>query len=112
MGTNGSRRSDDMRLYDFATARASRPAHAASTENDGASFDNVYEIETARRARSARIPLSVYEEMEAAAALYEELSEEGRQIRYTHLCDLDGNVIRRLTLREAIAIDTDPDNAA
>jgi hypothetical protein len=109
-----------MRLYDFATARASRPAHAASTENDGASFDNVYEIETARRARSARIPLSVYEEMEAAAALYEELSEEGRQIRYTqlgnrvvaHLCDLDGNVIRRLTLREAIAIDTDPDNAA
>jgi hypothetical protein len=109
-----------MRLYDFATARASRPAHAASTENDGASFDNVYEIETARRARSARIPLSVYEEMEAAAALYEELSEEGRQIRYTqlgnrvvaHLCDLDGNVIRRLTLREAIAIDTDPDDAA
>jgi hypothetical protein len=109
-----------MRLYDFATARASRPAHAASTENDGASFDNVYEIETARRARSARIPLSVYEEMEAAAALYEELSEEGRQIRYTqlgnrvvaHLCDLDGNVIRRLTLREAIAIDTDPENAA
>jgi hypothetical protein len=109
-----------MRLYDFATAMASRPARAASTENDGASFDNVYEIETARRARSARIPLSVYEEMEAAAALYEELSEEGRQIRYTqlgnrvvaHLCDLDGNVIRRLTLREAIAIDTDPDNAA
>jgi hypothetical protein len=58
--------------------------------------------------------------MEAAAALYEELYEEGHQIRYSqlgkrvvaHLRDLDGNVIRRLTLREAIARDHDPENAA
>jgi hypothetical protein len=109
-----------MRLYDFAAARASRPAPRASTENETASFGRVYEIETARRARNARIPLSVYEEMEAAAALYEELYEEGHQIRYSqlgnrvvaHLRDLDGNVIRRLTLREAIAMDHDPENAA
>jgi hypothetical protein len=109
-----------MRVYDFAAAKASRPARRARMENDGASFGNVYEIETARRARNARIPLSVQEEMEAAAELYEELYEEGRQIRYAqlgsrvvaHLCDLDGNVIRRLTLREAIAMDHDPETAA
>jgi hypothetical protein len=63
----------------------------------------------------------VYEEMEAAAALYEELYEEGHQIRYSqlgskvvaHLCDLDGNVVRRLSLLEAIAMDhDDPETAA
>ena len=109
-----------MRLYDFAAARASRPARPASTESDRASYGKVYEIETARRARTAHVPISVHDEMDAAAALYEELYDEGRQIRYSqiggrvvaNLCDLDGNVIRRLTMREAIGLADNPDTAA
>jgi hypothetical protein len=109
-----------MNVYDFAAARAKRPPRAA-TQDTKASFGKVYEIETARRARSTRIPLDVYEEMEAAAALYDELEDEGRQIRFTQLggrvvaslCDLDGNVLRPLTLREAIGMgQTGPDTAA
>lgn len=110
-----------MQLYDFAAARAHRPLRATTVENDGATFGNVHEIEIARRARSARLPLSLYEEMEAANALYEELHDEGRQIRFTqiggrvvaHLCDLDGNVLRGMSLREAIGMDDDdPETAA
>ena len=110
-----------MNVYDFAAARAKRPLRAASQENDKASFGKVYEIETARRAKGARIPFDVVEEMEAAAALYEELHEEGRQVRYTQLggrvvaslCDLDGNVLRPLTLREAIGMgQSGPETAA
>jgi hypothetical protein len=110
-----------MNVYDFAAARAKRPLRAAPQENDKASFGKVYEIETARRARGARIPLDVLEEMEAAAALFEDLHEEGRQIRYTQLggrvvaslCDLDGNVLRPLTLREAIGMgQSGPETAA
>jgi hypothetical protein len=110
-----------MNVYDFAAARAKRPPRTATQENDNASFGKVYEIETARRARGARIPLDVVEEMEAAAALYEELHEEGRQVRYTQLggrvvaslCDLDGNVLRPLTLREAIGMgQSGPETAA
>ncbi len=109
-----------MNVYDFAAARAKRPARAASQDTK-ASFGKVYEIETARRARSTHIPLDVYEEMEAAAALYDELEDEGRQIRFTQaggrvvasLCDLDGNILRPLTLREAIGMGhTGPDTAA
>ena len=109
-----------MNVYDFAAARARRPQRVAS-EDKTASFGKVYEIETARRARGARIPVDVVEEIEAAAALYEELHEEGRQVRYTQLggrvvaslCDLDGNVLRPLTLREAIGMgQTGPETAA
>ena len=110
-----------MNVYDFAAARAKRPARAADPEDNKAGFGKVYEIETARRARGARIPLDVYEEMEAAARLYDELQDEGRQIRYTQLggrvvaslCDLDGNVLRPLTLREAIGMgQSGPETAA
>jgi hypothetical protein len=110
-----------MNVYDFAAARAKRPQRAATPENSKAGFGKVYEIETARRARCARIPLDVSEEMEAAARLYEDLREEGRQIRYAqiggrvvaNLCDLEGNVLRALTLREAIGMgQTGPETAA
>lgn len=101
-----------MKVYDFAAARARRPRRAATPESSQASFGNVYEIETARRARGTRLPLEVYEEMEAAARLWTELQDEGCEIRYTRrggrvvasLCDLDGNVLRPLTLREAIGM--------
>ena len=101
-----------MKVYDFAAARAKRPQRAATPENSKAGFGKVYEIETARRARGAQIPLEVLEEMEAAARLWAELQDEGCEIRYARrggrvvasLCDLDGNVLRPLTLREAIGM--------
>lgn len=107
-----------MKVYDLAAARAKRPVRA--TTNDSPSFGKVYEIETARRARGARIPLDVVEEMEAAAGLYERLHAEDRQVRYAQhggrvvatLCDLDGNVVRPLSLREAIGMDLGPETAA
>lgn len=108
-----------MQVHNLAAARAQRPARA-TTEDDTASFGKVHQIETARRAREARIPFSVYEEMEAAHALFEELGDQGLQVRFSQLggriaaslCDLDGNVVRPLSLREAISMDIDPETAA
>jgi hypothetical protein len=109
-----------MNVIDFAAARALRPPRRTDQENEKASFGKVYEIETARRARSARIPSSVQEEMEAAAALYDELADEDLQIRFSEaggrvvakLCDADGGVVRRLSLLDVLALDVDPETAA
>ena len=107
-----------MKVPNLAAARAERPARKADTE-ETPSFGKVYEIETARRARNARIPYSVYQEMEAADALFEELAGQGLQVRFSQLgrvaaslCDEDGNVVRPLSLREAIGMDIDPETAA
>ncbi|MEA2178268.1 MAG: hypothetical protein QOG77_1565 [Solirubrobacteraceae bacterium] len=99
-------------VYDFAAARAQRPARRQTPENSKASFGKVYEIETARRARGARIPVSVQDEMDAATAMFDELQDEDRQVRFDQvggrvvatLCDLDGNVVRPLSLSEAIGM--------
>jgi hypothetical protein len=111
-----------MKVHDFAAARAKRPARRATANSNTGGSCKVYEIETARRARSARIPDDVREEMEAAAELYERLLDEGRQIRFDQirgrimasLCDLEGNLIHPLTLREAVEFHEDegPDAAA
>jgi hypothetical protein len=110
-----------MNVYDFAAARAIRPPRTAHPDDSRPGMDNVYEIESARRMSGAHIPRDVHEEMEAAAALYDLLQDEGRQIRYTrlgggrvaaHMCDLDGNVVRPLTLHEAIDPAYGPDTAA
>jgi hypothetical protein len=108
-----------MQVHNLAAARAKRPARV-NTESDTPSFGKVHQIETARRARQARIPFSVYEEMEAAHALFEELEDQGLQVRFSQLggrvaaslCDLDGNVVRSLSLLEAIGMDIDPETAA
>ena len=108
-----------MQVHNLAAARAKRPARVTN-ESDTASFGKVHQIETARRARQARIPFSVYEEMEAAHALFEELEGQGLQVRFSQLggrigaslCDLDGNIIRPLSLMEAISMDIDPETAA
>jgi hypothetical protein len=58
--------------------------------------------------------------MEAADALFEELAGQGLQVRFSQLggrvaaslCDEDGNVVRPLSLREAIGMDIDPETAA
>jgi hypothetical protein len=107
-----------MNVYDFAAARARRPERVATDDNT-ASFGKVYEIETARRARNARIPVSVLQEMEAADALFEQLHDEGRQIRFAQiggrvvatLCDLDGTVLRPLSMLDVIGM-PDPESAA
>ena len=109
-----------MQIHDLAAARVKRPARRETREATTPSFGKVYEIETARRARNARIPFSVREEMDAADALFERLQDQDRQVRFTQiggrvvatLCDLDGNVVRPLTLREAIDVDAIPDTAA
>ena len=108
-----------MHVHNFAAARAKRPVRA-TPRDDTASFGKVHQIETARRARQARIPFSVYEEMEAAHALFEELEGRGLQVRFSQLggrmaaslCDRDGNVVRALSLAEAISMDIDPETAA
>ena len=108
-----------MKVHDLAAARARRPARATANSSTSG-FCKVYEIETARRARSARIPDEVRDEMEAAAELYERLLDEGRQIRFDQirgrimasLCDLDGNLIHPLTLAEVLEFDDGPDAAA
>ena len=108
-------------VYDLAAARAKRPVRRETPENSKATFGKVYEIETARRARGARIPLSVQDEMDAAAAMFDALQEEEHQVRFAKiggrvvasLCDLDGNVVRPLTLSEAIGMgDLGPESAA
>ena len=108
-----------MPVHNLAAARAKRPPRV-HTENDTESFGKVHQIETARRARQARIPFSVYEEMEAAHALFEQLEDQGLQVRFSQLggriaaslCDREGNVLRPLSLREAISMDIDPETAA
>jgi hypothetical protein len=108
-----------MKVYDFAAAMARRPQRTATPQNETASFGKVYEIETARRARGARIPDSVLQEMEAAEELFHELQDEGCQIRYGQvggrvvatLCDVDGTVVRPLSLREALGM-PGPETAA
>jgi hypothetical protein len=109
-----------MNVHDLAAERAKRITRRGTTSSNAPGFCKVYDIETARRARSARIPDQVLEEMAAADELYEQLLDEGRQIRFDEirgrivatLCDLDGNVVRPLTLTEAIELYEEPDSAA
>jgi hypothetical protein len=108
-----------MKVYDFAAAMARRPQRAVTPHNETASFGKVYEIETARRARGARIPASVLQEMEAAEELYHRLQDEDQEIRFEQvggrvvatLCDVDGTVVRPLSLREVLGM-PGPESAA
>jgi hypothetical protein len=109
-----------MSIHDLAAERAKRLTRRTSTKSSAPGFCKVYDIETARSAQSVRIPDQVWEEMEAANELYEQLLEEGRQVRFAEmrgrivaaLCDLDGNVVRPLSLTEAIEVYDEPDSAA
>jgi hypothetical protein len=109
-----------MNVYDLAAARAMRPERSATTPQDAGSpsFGKVYEIETTRRARSARIADSVRDEMDAAARLYETLRAEDREVRFhmgidgrivASLCDLDGEFIAPLSLTDVVSLDIDAD---
>ena len=95
---------------------------AAAPAREGGGFAQVYELEAARRARRDEIPARVRAEVQAAARLYEEMYAAGHEVRFgTHhlsgrivaqLCDLDGNVLRPVSLFEALHPPIDPDPAA
>lgn len=102
-----------------ATPSPASPGPAAPPQSG---FAKVYELDTARRARSSRIPVEALDEMDAAARLYDELRAEDRQVRFdTHrlegrivaqLCDLHGNVVHPISLTDVVNLNIDPDTAA
>jgi hypothetical protein len=83
----------------------------------GATFAEVVDLASRRAAElhSPEIPEDVWDEVEAASQLWHELRAQDREVRFdTHsvsgrvvasLCDLDGDVVRRLPLREAFGSD-------
>ena len=91
-----------------------KPAQVAS---QGASFGEVVDLASRRLAESdtPKIPDHVWDEVEAASRLWNELHAQDREVRFdTHavtgrvvasLCDLDGGVVRPLPLRETFGTD-------
>jgi hypothetical protein len=91
-----------------------KPAQVAA---HGASFAEVVDLASRRQAPvdTPEIPDHVWDEVEAASKLWQDLRSQDREVRFdTHgvtgrvvasLCDLDGGVVRPLPLREAFGID-------
>jgi hypothetical protein len=105
-------------------ARGSGSAGRVGGEVPPARLAEVHSLDARRRARRDEIPHRVLEEVRAAARMVEDLAAAGHEVRFTthglsgrivaQLCDLDGNVVRSLSLFEALnpPIDLDPDTAA
>jgi hypothetical protein len=102
-----------------------RPAaKPAQLPTQGAAFADVVDLATRRQsvADAPEIPDHVWDEVEAASQLWHELRAQDREVRFeTHavtgrvvasLCDLDGDVVRPLPLREAFGFDDGPEPAA
>jgi hypothetical protein len=89
---------------------------------EGQGFAQVYDLEAARRARGPTIPDEVLDEVAAAARLCDELQARGGQVRFglhdltggvvVDLCDLDGKILRPISLTDAVTAPADPDPAA
>jgi hypothetical protein len=66
------------------------------------------------------IPVTVLEEMEAASRMFHALHAQGHELRFesdggrvsAELRTVDGDVVRPVSLREAIDVSGDPDFAA
>jgi hypothetical protein len=117
-----------MELHVLPIAR--RPARGTASAGRGTDpgpptpLAEVHSLDARRRARRDEIPARVLDEVRAAARMVEEMVASGHEVRFaTHglsgrivaqLCDLDGNVLRPLSLLEALhpPIDLDPDPAA
>lgn len=112
-----------MTLHVLPLGRPGAPAPAAPQRVDasdaaGAGFAQVFELEAARRARQDRIPPEVLDEVDAASRLYDELRAEGLNLRFAageldrrvvvDLCDTEGNVLRPISLTDAIDRPLDP----
>jgi hypothetical protein len=94
-----------------------KPAQAGGRVSAPASFAEVVDLASRRQAELdvPEIPDHVWDEVEAASQLWQELRAQDREVRFdTHavtgrvvasLCDLDGGVVRPLPLREAFGAD-------
>jgi hypothetical protein len=103
-------------------------AHRPVSTPDTAGFAQVYDLALARARRSEAtsetaepvIPVSVLEEMEAASRMYHALHAQGHELRFeseaghvrAELRTTEGDVVRPVSLREAIDVSGDPDFAA
>ena len=103
------------------------PRPASLPDNGG--FAQVYDLALARAQRAEGpaepvsepvIPITVLEEMEAASRMFHALHAQGHELRFEHdgarvraeLRTVDGDVVRPVSLREAIDASGDPDFAA
>lgn len=104
------------------------PKPVKSPEAGG--FAQVYDLALARARRTETpaepaaaepvIPVSVLEEMEAASRMYHALHAQGHELRFeseggrvrAELRTVDGDVVRPVSLREAVDVSGDPDFAA
>jgi hypothetical protein len=104
-----------------------RPARKPGVRGTHAGeFARVYELAEARRRRMTgpdSIPEEVWDDISRAGQLAEDLHAQGRAVRFdTHhltgrvvasLCDVEGNVVRRLGLRDVLhGPDYDPEPAS
>jgi hypothetical protein len=100
---------------------APRPVTTPDTEG----FAQVYDLALARARRTEPvtepvIPVTVLEEMEAASRMFHALHAQGHELRFDSESDrvraelrtVDGDVVRQVSLSEAIDVSGDPDFAA
>ena len=101
----------------------------ASTQQPEVGFAQVYDLALARARRTEApqepsaepvIPVSVLEEMEAASRMFHALHAQGHELRFeqdggqvrAELRTVDGDVVRPVSLHEAIDVGGGPDFAA
>ncbi len=115
----------EVHVLPIARRPARRSGSAGRATGDGG-LAEVHSLDARRRARRDEIPPRVLEEVRAAARMVEEMAAAGHEVRFTthalsgrivaQLCDLEGNVLRPLSLLEALSppldLDPDPDPAA
>ena len=113
-----------MNLHVLPLGRVARRTEAArrGRASHGRVMAEVYELDAIRRSRMRAIPEDVLAEVDAAACLYDELQADGRHLRFdlhdisgrvvVELCDLDGKVLRPVSLIGAVAGAPEPDAAA
>ena len=88
-------------------------------------FARVFDLAEARRrrmTRADRIPDEVWEDIDRAGELADDLAARGQQVRFdTHrltgrvvasLCDTDGRLLRPVSLRDVLGTEPDPAPAA
>ena len=98
-----------------------RPARTPETGG----FAQVYDLALARARRTEApsepvIPITVLEEMEAASRMFHALHAQGHELRFdqdggrvrAELRTIEGDVVRPVSLREAVDVTGGPDSAA
>ena len=95
---------------------------AAETAQDTGGFAQVYDLAKVRRG-APEVPMAVWDEVDRAAAIADELESAGRSIQFSapdaggrvraELIDASGKVVRPISLGEIVAIgSTVPPTAA